>query len=152
MYFKVFPPYFELLSPLSAVKNVPMLGNEDSSRQYVEQFYQFWTNFQLRKNFRQFIKPFYTIMNLQVFNIFFVKEHEKKHVVHCLRCARELNKDLTGWICLGKLNFIQIDLSIWPSPVSKSHSSTWNIFISNSNPTLCTENTSLKHNIIFMFD
>ena len=55
-FFKVFPPYFELLSPLSAVKNVPMLGNEDSSRQYVEQFYQFWTNFQLRKNFRQFIK------------------------------------------------------------------------------------------------
>ena len=37
----------------------------------------------------------------EVFNIFFVKEHEKKHVVHCLRCARHLNKDLTGWICLG---------------------------------------------------
>jgi len=36
----------------------------------------------------------------EVFNIFFVKEHEKKHVVHCLRCARELNKDLTSWICL----------------------------------------------------
>ena len=33
--------------------------------------------------------------------MFFVKEHEKKHVVHCLRCARHLNKDLTGWICLG---------------------------------------------------
>jgi len=36
----------------------------------------------------------------EVFNLFFVKEHEKKHVVHCLRCARHLNKDLTGWICL----------------------------------------------------
>ena len=33
----------------------------------------------------------------QVFNLFFVKENEKKHVVHCLRCARQLNKDLTGW-------------------------------------------------------
>jgi len=32
--------------------------------------------------------------------LFFVKEHEKKHVVHCLRCARHLNKDLSGWICL----------------------------------------------------
>jgi histone demethylase len=36
----------------------------------------------------------------EVFNLFFVKENEKKHVVHCLRCARQLNKDLTGWICL----------------------------------------------------
>jgi len=36
----------------------------------------------------------------EVFNIFFVKEAEKKHVVHCLRCARQLNKVLTGWICL----------------------------------------------------
>ena len=40
----------------------------------------------------------------QVFNIFFVKEHEKKHVVHCLRCARLVSKeDFSSWICLGKL-------------------------------------------------
>lgn len=39
----------------------------------------------------------------EVFNIFFVKEHEKKHVVHCLRCARQVSKDdFTNWICLGK--------------------------------------------------
>ena len=37
-----------------------------------------------------------------MFNLFFVKENEKKHVVHCLRCARQLNKDLTGWLCLGE--------------------------------------------------
>jgi len=36
----------------------------------------------------------------EVFNIFFVKEAEKKHVVHCLRCARLQNPKLTGWICL----------------------------------------------------
>jgi len=37
----------------------------------------------------------------EVFNIFFVKEHEKKHVVHCLRCARLVSKeDFTSWICL----------------------------------------------------
>ena len=39
----------------------------------------------------------------EVFNIFFVKEHEKKHVVHCLRCARQVSKDdFTNWICLGE--------------------------------------------------
>ena len=33
-----------------------------------------------------------------------MKEHEKKHVVHCLRCARVVSKgDFTSWICLGKL-------------------------------------------------
>ena len=37
----------------------------------------------------------------QVFNIFFIKGNEKKHVVHCLRCARLASKDLSGWICLG---------------------------------------------------
>ena len=44
----------------------------------------------------------FNITFLQVFNLFFVKEHEKKHVVHCLRCARQLNKDLKGWLCLGE--------------------------------------------------
>jgi len=36
----------------------------------------------------------------EVFNVMFVKAHEKKYVVHCLRCALNINKDLTGWICL----------------------------------------------------
>jgi histone demethylase len=46
--------------------------------------------------------PAVTDCPVQVFNLFFVKENEKKHVVHCLRCAKQLNKDLTGWICLGE--------------------------------------------------
>ena len=46
------------------------------------------------------------IISLQVFNIFFVKEEQRKHVVHCLRCARQLSKDdFTNWICLGKMFF-----------------------------------------------
>lgn len=36
----------------------------------------------------------------EVFNVFFVKANEKRHVVHCLRCARLASKDLAGWICL----------------------------------------------------
>lgn len=36
----------------------------------------------------------------EVFNIMFVKAQEKKYVVHCLRCAQNINKDLAGWICL----------------------------------------------------
>jgi len=44
----------------------------------------------------------------EVFNLFFVKENEKKHVVHCLRCARQLNKDLTGWLCLEEYDIEEL--------------------------------------------
>ena len=52
----------------------------------------------------------------EVFNIFFVKEHEKKHVVHCLRCARQVSKeDFTNWICLGEhLNNVIFHLKFEP--------------------------------------
>jgi len=36
----------------------------------------------------------------EVFNVFFVRESDKRHVVHCLRCAKELSTNLEGWICL----------------------------------------------------
>lgn len=36
----------------------------------------------------------------ETFDILFVKEGEKRHVPHCLRCARQQSPDLRGWICL----------------------------------------------------
>ena len=49
----------------------------------------------------------------QVFNIFFVKEHEKKQVVHCLRCARTVSKeDFASWICFGKNAIFRGDLEL----------------------------------------
>lgn len=48
-----------------------------------------------------------------MFNIFFVKEAEKKHVVHCLRCARLQNPKLTGWICLGEIKIYSNELSTY---------------------------------------
>merc|ERR1712137_261173 len=44
----------------------------------------------------------------EVFNIFFVKGSEKKNVVHCLRCALQVNKDLTGWICLEEYDIEEL--------------------------------------------
>ena len=38
--------------------------------------------------------------DVEVFNILLVKEHEKKHVVHCLDCARKINSHLEGFVCL----------------------------------------------------
>ena len=36
----------------------------------------------------------------EVFNVLFIKEQEKKHVVHCLHCSRRHSPNLEGFICL----------------------------------------------------
>lgn len=37
---------------------------------------------------------------LEVFNILFIREQEKRHVVHCLSCARKQAPSLQGFVCL----------------------------------------------------
>ena len=36
----------------------------------------------------------------EVFNVLFIKEQEKKHVVHCLHCSRRHSPNLDGFVCL----------------------------------------------------
>ncbi|KAG5894949.1 hypothetical protein JTB14_023298 [Gonioctena quinquepunctata] len=37
---------------------------------------------------------------VEVFNILFIKEQEKRHVVHCMDCARKQSPNLEGFVCL----------------------------------------------------
>lgn len=37
---------------------------------------------------------------IEVFGVLFIREQEKKHVVHCLDCARRHSSDLKGFVCL----------------------------------------------------
>ena len=37
---------------------------------------------------------------IEVFGVLFIREQEKKHVVHCLDCARRHSHDLKGFVCL----------------------------------------------------
>lgn len=37
---------------------------------------------------------------VEVFNILFVREQEKRHVVHCMDCARKQSPSLEGFVCL----------------------------------------------------
>ena len=37
---------------------------------------------------------------IEVFNILFVKEMDKKHVVHCLNCARKISQTLNSFVVL----------------------------------------------------
>lgn len=37
---------------------------------------------------------------IEVFNILFIREQEKRHVVHCMDCARKQSPSLEGFVCL----------------------------------------------------
>ena len=37
---------------------------------------------------------------LEVWNILLIREQEKRHVVHCLNCARRNSPTLSGFVCL----------------------------------------------------
>ncbi|XP_045481407.1 lysine-specific demethylase 6A isoform X2 [Harmonia axyridis] len=37
---------------------------------------------------------------IEVFNILFIREQEKRHVVHCMSCARKQSPNLEGFVCL----------------------------------------------------
>ncbi|KAE8738872.1 hypothetical protein FOCC_FOCC015635 [Frankliniella occidentalis] len=37
---------------------------------------------------------------VEVFNILFIREQEKRHVVHCMDCARKQSPSLEGFVCL----------------------------------------------------
>ncbi len=40
----------------------------------------------------------------EVFDTIFVKENEKVHIVHCLRCARNQSNELKGFLCLEEFH------------------------------------------------
>lgn len=37
---------------------------------------------------------------IEVWNVLLIREHEKRHVVHCLGCARRHTPSLVGFVCL----------------------------------------------------
>lgn len=40
------------------------------------------------------------LQQVEVFNVLFIREQEKRHVVHCLSCARKQSTNLQGFVCL----------------------------------------------------
>lgn len=42
----------------------------------------------------------YIFFQIEVFNILFIREQEKRHVVHCMDCARKQSPSLEGFVCL----------------------------------------------------
>ncbi|KAK9746028.1 JmjC domain, hydroxylase [Popillia japonica] len=45
---------------------------------------------------------------IEVFNILFIREQEKRHVVHCMECARKQSPNLEGFVCLEEYSMEEL--------------------------------------------
>lgn len=45
---------------------------------------------------------------IEVFNILFIREQEKRHVVHCMGCARKQSPSLQGFVCLEEYRLTEL--------------------------------------------
>lgn len=45
---------------------------------------------------------------VEVFNILFIREQEKRHVVHCLDCSRKQAPNLEGFVCLEEYRMSEL--------------------------------------------
>lgn len=95
------------------------------------------------------INCFYYPFQLEVFNILFVRENEKRHVVHCLGCARKQSANLQGFVCLEEYRLTELmaifdafilhkdvgvveKVPMLPTPLSNSQQSPTTQVLSNS--------------------
>lgn len=44
----------------------------------------------------------------EVFNVLFIREQEKRHVVHCMGCARKQSPSLQGFVCLEEYKITEL--------------------------------------------
>ncbi|XP_050085894.1 histone demethylase UTY isoform X1 [Anopheles aquasalis] len=45
---------------------------------------------------------------VEVFNILFIREQEKRHIVHCMGCARKQSPTLQGFVCLEEYKMAEL--------------------------------------------
>ena len=45
---------------------------------------------------------------VEVFGVLFIREQERRHVVHCLDCARKHSKELKGFVCLEEYHLKEL--------------------------------------------
>ncbi|XP_017776460.1 PREDICTED: histone demethylase UTY isoform X4 [Nicrophorus vespilloides] len=45
---------------------------------------------------------------IEVFNILFIREQEKRHVVHCMECAKKQSPNLDGFVCLEEYSMSEL--------------------------------------------
>ncbi|CAG2055681.1 unnamed protein product [Timema podura] len=45
---------------------------------------------------------------IEVFNVLFIREQEKRHVVHCMDCARKQAPGLEGFVCLEEYRMSEL--------------------------------------------
>lgn len=84
-------------------------------------------NCEVKYSFKRLVRlqtnTYLCLLQLEVFNILFVKEVDKKHVVHCLDCARKISSSLEDFVILeeySKQELIETydNFTLYQSPAS----------------------------------
>lgn len=88
---------------------------------------------------------------IEVFNILFIREQEKRHVVHCMDCARKQSPSLEGFVCLEEYRMRDLmdvydgfTLYMPPLATATSTAITTSSTISSSLSTVPTMSTTLQ--------
>lgn len=64
-------------------------------------------NFNRGNEIFNFLIPFFHLQ-LEVFDVLFIREQEKRHVVHCMGCARKQSPSLQGFVCLEEYRLSEL--------------------------------------------
>ncbi|XP_059483249.1 lysine-specific demethylase 6A isoform X2 [Neocloeon triangulifer] len=96
---------------------------------------------------------------LEVFNILFIREQEKRHVVHCLDCARKQSPNLDGFVCLEEYKIEELmevydNFVLHPQPVvmvskqSPNHSQHHQQLIAPPPPALAPPSQQVANSVV----
>ena len=70
--------------------------------------FYFFSIADVEAGFWKFNSCWYTFQ-VEVFNYLFIREQKKKrHVVHCIDCARKQNSNLNGFVCLEEYKLVEL--------------------------------------------
>lgn len=79
---------------------------------------------------------------MEVFNVLFIREQEKRHVVHCMACARKQSPQLQGIVCLEEYRLSEL-YQIYDAFILHKLQSSSGSLSENSTVVSCMTSTSM---------
>lgn len=85
---------------------------------------------------------FFIFKQVEVFNILFIREQEKRHVVHCMGCARKQAPSLQGFVCLEEYRLVELTQVYDAFLLHKSQGASSSQFSTTPSPSPTTDITA----------